>query len=505
MAEVEEQRNAAQPNADRLTEFRDYARGIQPTALTPGQARILANLLGHLYTDNLCKLALRALRDPLRIQRFTVAGDGQPAADVQEFVETAASLTGIPVLARRVHWAMLRDGDTAVGLAWHAPSKRVLIRREAWWNGTTGVWVAYDDDDQVEYAVKDWQVKSAKRRTVWYPSYIERWIDQGGGWEQYMLPEDNGQWPVPWVDAAGQPLNPPVVHFSNDQIPNDGRGDGAFDEPDSRYGMSELDGVLAIQDAVNDIHRDAQASARFAGFPMVVGTGIPPQVDISTGQEAGFAVEPGAFIRSGDPSARVEMLQPGSLAELERAIMLELRAFSRVTGVPIHHLTGADWPSGTALIMSMVDYFDKLQSIADSLAPRWGSVMHKATKLANTFGKAGLDEAVMISADFAPVVRYDSLTQAQIVAAVGPFVSEREKLRLLDYTVDEQDRILQERANDAAASPDAQRTLAETARTRAITAAETAMMSGQDSTAVGIMDRIAQAAGGITTGTAGGQ
>ena len=503
MQEIEAARSAAQPGADRLTEYRDYARGVQPTALAPGQARILSNLLNHLYTDNLCQLALRALRDPLRIHRFSVAGDGPGAQAVQEFVEALATLNALPSFARRVHWAMLRDGDTAVGLAWHAPSKRVLLRREAWWNGTTGVWVAYDDDDQVEYAVKDWYASGGKRRTVWYSAFIERYADMGSGWEPYMLPEDNGQWPVPWVDAQGRPLNPPIVHFSNDQIPNDGRGDGAMEEPDSRYGMSELDGVLAIQDAVNDIHRDAQASARFAGFPMVVGTGIPPQVDGATGQEASFAVEPGAFIRTSEPGAKVEMLQPGSLAELERAILLELRAFSRVTGVPIHQLTGADWPSGTALIMSMVDYFDKLQSIADSLSPRWGSVMHKATRLANTFGKAGMDETLMITADFAPVVRYDQLTQAQIVAAVGPFVSEREKLRLLDYSVEEQDRILRERAEDAAASPDAQRTLAETQRTLAITAAETSMMSQQP--AAGIMERIAQAAGGIDTGTAGGQ
>ena len=91
---------------------------------------------------------------------------------------------------------------------------------------------------------------------------------------------------------------------------------------------------------------------------------------------------------------------------------------------------------------------------------------------------------------FAPVQTFDPLTQAQIVDAKAKYVSERETLRLLGYAPEEQTRILDERAADASGTPDAQRTLAETARTRALTQAETA----QAPDAAGIMQRIMDAA-----------
>lgn len=493
---IAEQRAAALPNAAQLGDYRDYARGRHALELSPGERRILSNALKHLMTDNLCRTALQALTNPLKIVRFDVDGDGPLQEAKQQYLERVALLNALPTLSKAVHWAMLRDGDHALGLSWHAPTGRVILQRESWWNGVQGVFVAYDDADRVSYAVKEWQTGETWRRTVWWPDRIERYARESfnDDWQPFVLESDGGMWPVPWLDSRGQPLNPPIVHFANVQLPNDGRGDGEEDAaPDSRYGTSELDGgPMGIQDAVNSIHLDVLGAAKFTGFPMLGLMGFQPQVD-ANGNEVPFVVEPGAVIRSSDASSRVERIQPGSLAELERALTIELQAFSRATTVPVHKLIAGNDMSGVSRILSMLDYFDKLEGIINAAAPAWASVMHKATRLANTFGKAGLDEQSMISAVYAPVIRYDPLTQAQIVQAVAPFVSRREKLRLLDYSTQEQDRILTEMDEDDAASVEGQRALAETARTRALTQAEQASMAEG---MTGIAARIQAAAGG---------
>jgi len=501
---IAEERADALPNATALSDYRQYARGRQRDALTPGEQRILANSLRHLLTDNLCRAALQALTNPLKIARLDVAGEGPGADAVRAFVDDVATLNALPTLSRAVHWAMLRDGDHALSLKWHAPTGKVLLQREAWWNGTQGLFVAYNDDDRVRYAVKEWPVADGWRRTLYYPDRIERYRRDArmDAWTPFPLPEDGGVWPVPWVDSRGAPLNPPFVHFANVQVPNDGAGSEDDDAPDSRYGVSELDGgVLGLQDAVNQVLRDVLASAAFAGFPMLALMGFPPMLD-ATGAETPLTVEPGAVLRSSDAGARAERIEPGSMAELERALGMLLKAFSRATTVPLGKLVGADWPSGTALILSMLDYFEKLEAIADATAPMWASVMHKATRLANTFARAGLDESLPITVEYAPVIRYDALTQAKVATAIAPFVSEAEVLRTLGYTQAQIDSILAERADDQARNPDVQRTLAEVQRTQAIVAAEqrAAQPGTMTPDTAALMDRITQAAGGIEGG-----
>lgn len=498
MDRIEAERNAVLPDAADLVEFRNYAAGRQKVELAPGEVKALQNALSHDFCDNLCAKAIETLTAPLNIARWDVSpsrdGGEADAAAVQAFVDRTALLNNLSVLAGRAHQAKLCDRDHYVALKWYQPNPRqpgrVLLQQEDAWDGTTGAWVVYDDDDRVRYGAKDWRTAAGLRRVVWWPDRIERYIktDTADEWAVYDRPDLGLPWQSAWVDAQGEPLNPPLVHFANTTSFTGGGGG----KSDSRYGRSELDGgVLGIQDAVNSIHIDILGSARHAGFPMLGLIGFQPMVD-EQGNEVPFAVEPGSVVRTTDPNARIERIQPGSIAELERALLIELKAFSRMTGVPVHNFTG-QWPSGTALILSMMDFFDKLRSIINGLTSEWGSVMHKATRLANTFGRAGLDEDAPIAPRFDEVIRFDPLTQAQIADAVSKHVSRREVLRMLNKTEAEQDRILTEMDEDDAASVEGQRALAETARTRALTQAEQASMAEG---MTGIAARIQAAAGG---------
>lgn len=443
---IEADRRAASPDAAAVKVFRQYARGRQRGTLTAGQERILRGLLGNLFCDNVCKRILSELRNRLRLVRFEV-----PNAAVTRYLEQLWTLEHLDSLSAATHWAMLRDGNHAIALGW--VDGRVQLARERWWNGSTGIFVSYDAADRVLYAVKDWHDDTAAlRRTIWYADRIERYIADGEGWRMINLPSDDVRAsatarPVPWVDARGDPLGVPVVHFANIQVPNDGKGDDATDEPDPHYGMSELDGgITGLQDEINDLQRDISAAARFAGYQMLYATGITNAVD-DEGNPIPLRVEPGAFFTDENPQAQFGALPAGSLAELQRALEIKLQAVSRGANIPMHVISG-DWPSGEALLRAEIPLIDKVETIGSSTGPAWASVAHKATKIANVFGATSLDEEALISSVFAPVARRDPLTISQIAAAQAEFVSERQTLRTLGYTPKEIDQIMLERAAD---------------------------------------------------------
>lgn len=433
--QIENDRARSLPEASLLKTFRAYTRGRQRATLTAGQERILRGLLGNLFCDNICKQVVQAPANRLQLARFDVSVTG-----VLDYLKDVWTLNKLTALASAVHWATFRDGNHAVGLAWD--NGRVRLSREPWWNGETGMFVAYDDMDQPTYAVKEWKEGDKLRRTVYRGNQIERYISDADGWKPFRLPEDGDIWPVPWK-LGDQPLGIPVVHFANYLIPND--GDGGLADPDSHYGMSELDGgILGLQDEINDLHRDISAAARFTGYQMLWGTGITPQKD-ENGNDIPLRVEPGAFISDMSETARFGTFPPGSLAELERTLNLKLRAVSRVADVPMH-LIGGEWPSGEALLRAEMGLIEKVGKAGQSIGPAWASVAHKACRISNAFGGTVFDDNAMITAVFAPPSQHDPLTMALIAEKRAPYVSEEEVLRLLGYQPDAIVRILDEKA-----------------------------------------------------------
>lgn len=456
--EIETRRSAAQPDAAEVKKYRAYARGRQRGTLTAGQQRILRGVLGNRFADNVCGMVLQRIASRVALARFDVAGsdtEQQASIAVLDYLRTLWTMNSMPALSAATHYATLRDGNHAIALSWLRDSGRVQLSRERWWNGDDGVWVAYDDAGRPAYAVKDWtNAQSQRRRTIWYPDRIERYLADGQGWRMINIPGDvvegiqpgPGQ-PVPWVAADGSPLGIPLVHFAHQTTPND--GDTARD-PAPEYGMSVLDGgVLGLQDEINDVQRDISAAARFAGYQMMYATGIERQAGGGGGST--YHVEPGAMFESENAEARFGTLAPGSLAELERTLTIKLQAVSRSTSVPQHLISG-DWPSGEALIRAEQPLVDVAEAAARVFGPAWASVAHRATLMANAFSEGQptpLDPSLLISAIFLPAERRDKLTLAQTAAAEAPYVSQRETLRTLGKSPDEISRIIAELQQEA--------------------------------------------------------
>ncbi len=407
---IDRDRKAAFPEPKDITAFRDYFRGRQRGTHTTRQATFLRGLLGNLFCENVCKKIITEKASRHELTGFAV--DSEPVA---AFLADLYVKNHLAALHHDVAVATLRDGNHALALRWAAsdPARpslgRVAIHREPWWDGETGMFIAYGTDGQPSYAVKDWRETNdegvtLKRRIVWFADHFERYIEQGDGWKAYPLPIDplgsNGI--VPWVKRDGSPLGIPVIHFAN----------GSDD--DSPYGFSELDGgVLGMQDEINDVQRDITATARLTGYQMYWATGTEAEKD-ETGAPKPLLVGPGQVLQSGSKDARYGVLSAGDLTQLKGALMTKVEAVFRMTDIPLHVITG-QWPSGTALLRSEMPLVADIDRFNNAVEPSWSTAAHRSTEMANVFGEGDrLDEDALITAEFAPAERLDALTIAQI-------------------------------------------------------------------------------------------
>jgi hypothetical protein len=429
---IEQERKRLFPEASMLEVFRRYVRGRQNATYTPDQFNALRGVAGNRHCDNVCTKIVEETADRLELVRYNVANEG-----VLEFLQDLFVKNQMPDLSDNVHFDTLRDGNFALSLNWDAEAGRVTLHEEDWWDGKSGIYVAYDDSKRAIYAVKDWEtIERRKRRVIWRPDRIERYLQDGDGWKPFQLPEDQGQWPVPWVRGDGKPLGIPVVHFANRRLTS------------MPYGDSTLDGgVLGLQDEINDMQRNITLAARFTGAQMYSATGVAAEKD-DQGRTKRITIGPGVVLQAEDPQAKFTAIPAGDLAQLEKSYMLKLQAVARMTNTPIHLITG-NWPSGEALLQANAPLVKKVERLAKTIGPAWASLAHIATEMANTFGRAGLDENALITSVFSPADKRDPLTQSQIASTRKEMVSNKETLRIMGYSPEQIDQIEKERREEA--------------------------------------------------------
>ena len=79
------------------------------------------------------------------------------------------------------------------------------------------------------------------------------YVARGGVWRRYQDNSD-AQWPVPWLDSAGEPLGVPLVHFRNRPMGGD-------------FGQSEIINVIPMQDLLNKTLIDLTMILDTLAFP----------------------------------------------------------------------------------------------------------------------------------------------------------------------------------------------------------------------------------------------
>jgi hypothetical protein len=433
---VELDRALHDPDPARVRVYRDYVAGRHRILLTDQQKEILRNLLSNRFCDNVMHPIVAEARNRLSFRRWTCDDD-----DVRDALSELYIKAKVSSRQGRVHYSALRDGNTTVGLSWDNKSKRVILHRERWWDGTTGIFVAYDTDDEMSYAVKEWPTAAGWYRTIWLPGAIYRFQSADGhGWQPLQLPDDPA-WPVPWLKLDGTPLHPPVVHF-----PNSVKDEGS-------WGESEIGGgACGFQDQINDLHWTLSANALLTGFQMIGISGIVLPIDPVSKKPKQPTVGPGQILTSPKPDTKFQVLPAGSPDGILKTLEQKKSDLASSTATPRHVITGGDYPSGEALLRAERPAVEKANQHVAEFSTRWAEVGHRAVELMNRFGGAGLDEDALVEADFDETSRQDLLSKSVIVANVVNQVSNQEALRILGYSEEQIDQIMEERADEAKTS-----------------------------------------------------
>lgn len=401
---IDDDRENALPDGsrwDELVTYRKYFRGKQRSTLTLDQRRMLHGVLGHDHSDNIIK---KAVTEPATRVELT----GWEVDDETALVYLMEDLwikSRLPSFSADAILATLRDGNHAVGIRWSPTFERVILSRERWWDGKSGMFVAYGEDQEPVYAVKEWTATDAagpvKRRTVYWDDRIERYIERDGAWVQFQLPEDE-TWPVPWRKRDGTPLHIPIVHLAS------------VSDDDTKYGASLMaGGLLGLQDEINDVHRDITMAARMTAYQMYWATGVAERLD-EAGEPIKTLVGPGMFLENDNENAHYGVLPSGDMSQLIASHGVKLNTVSRNSSVPLHLITGGDWPSGEALLRADLPLSSLGDRLVESVKPAWATIAHRAVEIRNTFAPDNIPEDPVIVATFAPTSKPDEMTLMQM-------------------------------------------------------------------------------------------
>lgn len=445
--------------------FRDYSRGKHALTLTDKQKIILANLAaleGHEFCDNICHQITAEARDRLRFDRWVVAPLPKPGAKPkgkpskaqitgstpeQAFLSSLYKTAKIGMRQGEIHYDTLRDAEHVLAVGWSNKKERVMVYREPWYSQDSrdGAFIGYDGEDEPYYGFKDWHTvlldekghdTNVTRRNLWFPDRLEKWVTPDGGtaWEKYLDPEDNGQWPIPWVKVDGSPLHIPYVHFRNS-----GRGT-------INYGFSELDGgIIGFQDQINDLHWALSGSGRLTAFQMYYIAGIDPTVSVDVG--------PGQVWKLADPQSTAGAIAAGDLTQLISLLDKKLGRVSVVSRTPEHRITGGNWPSGEALMRAEQPAVGKAEAQIESLLDSWSEVGHRAIEIFNHFNTEGVTlpediETASVAAVFLSPERRDPLSKSIIAQNLRDSITWQEELRIMEYDEERINKIgLEKEAN----------------------------------------------------------
>jgi hypothetical protein len=407
-----------------IKRYREYAVGKQREVLTNEQGQFLTTSklgenLANYFADNICHPIIAQAADRIIFTGYQVEpAEGKDAESVkneQNFcTEDVYKKCNLSSLSGETLYATFRDGNFALMPIWMPEKRKLKVVREDWWDGDSGIFFAYDDESELLYAVKEWEVveskdKKFKRRTVYFDDRIERYRSDNNGqkWERYFLDSDGNQWPIPWLKLNGDPLHIPCIHFGNA-----GRESG-------NYGLSELvGGIRGFQDHVNRINLAILVAADMTAYQMYYITNGKPAKN-ADGSYKNLSVGPGKMIISLAPededapslNTEIGVLPAGDLSQLINALELKLKRAAHDTRTPLHSITGV-WPSGEALFRAEQPAVDKAKRQVEKLKPALERLAHRGMEIVNTFDGKDFNEDAMITAVIDSVEQLGTLKDA---------------------------------------------------------------------------------------------
>lgn len=402
--------------------FRRYYDGDHVANLSPEMRKLLrAKRPGIEFTDNYCRRIVNARSDRAIVK--TIEGDDPTITAWAEQVMLANRLDS---LQTDVHEGAFRDADSFLMVGYDNARGLPTFTHEPAYDGRGGMIAVYrsEHDPRMDFAAKIWTVASANGATVdnvrvnvYYPDRIEKYVGvMGATLQPYSDPDDPArQWPIPWTDAAGEPLGIPVFHFRNQ-----GR---------NNYGLSVLEDAVPLQDAINRTLVSLVLATEMTAFQILVALGFDPPA----------AVSPGMFIVAGKEgilpgqTVDVKALPAGDVGQILAALARLKQEIHDVTNTPLPDGVSAE-ASGEARKQHEVYLLGEIRRFQVKAGEAWERAMEMAHKLAVLYGMEGTPtEAEHFRCTWASAEVRNQQEEIASAISLRELVGDKEVLRLIAH------------------------------------------------------------------------
>jgi hypothetical protein len=360
---------------EKYTEYREYYDGEHEALLTERQKQFL-ELKPNTpeFSANYCPLVCKEVSRRLRVRGFdgpTLGGKDGPLWNWWRKNKMDAQ-------SKDVHLSSIRDGDAFLIVGWDNEKDIPSYFPNLAFDGSDGVDVHYNDETgKIDFAVKYWIVRDyedagyKRRANMYYADRIERYVSDDrtddGNWHWYT--EDGQDGILPWVDKTGKPLGVPVFHFANDRA-------------GMRWGVSALEPVIPLQNALNKSVIDLIAAADTTGFRIHYVTGE----NMLDENEEEIKIHPGTFLSSTNENAKFGFIPGEDLRPLIEVMDAFKISIAQVTETPLHlfQVSGQNASEG-AQKQQEVGMISKAEDTATYFGNDWEDIMALSVRLHNAF------------------------------------------------------------------------------------------------------------------------
>lgn len=319
------------------------------------------------FADNWCEIVVDSLSQRLEILGWD-SEDKDTAAKAEEI--WARTYGGLE--ADDVHTQSLIKGDSFL-MVWEDPDNEG--EAQLFFNDATEMQVFYDplNPHRILRAAKTWKDLSGQVHLyIYFPSRTEKWVvpngltdDQAAAMQSGLMDTDDAQnlgFVIEGPDVPNEFGEVPVFHFKN-------RGKG---QP---YGLSEINSVIPIQNAINKLWMDLMVGSEFGSFRQKwAASGAQPKDGWKTGGDRVWSTS--------DVNAKFGEFGQIDLEPMFKAIEVAVAHVGKITQTPMHYLrTSGDMPSGEALKTAESGLVQKAEDRQKHWGAQWGRGMQFALKL----------------------------------------------------------------------------------------------------------------------------
>lgn len=417
----------------------EYYRGKHRLSFSTDKFRQLFAAVFADFKENLCPTVVDTLRDRLRLENVFPKDEQNKETPLKEACRQIWERNRLDRLSKEVHFETFKSGDAYL-IVW--PDEMGQARLYLQKARTTIVFYDENDSSQISFAAKFWKLrKGVSRCNLYYPDRVEKYattnqlaldfnnplriqdtsIDYCGTFEPFLEDGDDG---VFYHDYG----RVPVFHFANNVLQGE-------------YGVSELQDVIPLQDALNKALIDQIVAQEFVAMPQRWATGLEFPIDPETGKaEAPLEAGVNRIWSVANEQARFGEFGGADLAKFVQTQESFRNAIFRVSGVPAHYggLANGGWPSGEALKTSEARLTTKVEDRQTRFGNTWEDIFKFALLIDNKASAETLEmqpfEAIWTNT--APRSRKDDVDTAIGLKQLG--VSDQTLQEELGYDPEEE-------------------------------------------------------------------